>query len=230
MRDGGRTSEIVTCEKHPSASSVGICSRCLKDRLLELVCSDCGENRVSSCSFSDVSSSRISFLIENERGFDQLKAAAAAAGRGLRRSSSNREEIKKSGNGFWKIKSLFGKIKNRGIDDHQVFDEMRVSRSRSLCSFRDDGSDQFRFSGAKISDATAWSMPGSDYPRNGEDSATWVDTKPRISSDRHLSWSGRGIMRLGSCRVTANGGEESEKGRKRGRKRYRVWKWMTWQK
>ncbi|XP_015947946.1 uncharacterized protein LOC107472932 [Arachis duranensis] len=74
-------SHELTCKKHPSSSSVGICAFCLKDRLLKLVCSDCGEQRLSSCSCSDdISTSRrnsctvdvgsvgrVSFLIDNDK-------------------------------------------------------------------------------------------------------------------------------------------------------------------
>ncbi|PSS08204.1 50S ribosomal protein [Actinidia chinensis var. chinensis] len=69
----------LLCYKHPSSSSIGICTYYLKERLIKLVCSDCGEQRLSSCScpgaFSYRNSSttdvgsvgRVSFLIENER-------------------------------------------------------------------------------------------------------------------------------------------------------------------
>ncbi|CAH9114954.1 unnamed protein product [Cuscuta europaea] len=155
----------IACKKHPSASSIGICPYCLKERLLKLICSDCGEHRLSSCSCSDISAPRISFLMENEIGRDQWKAPAKGKrdktedASVLRRSSSNCAEIKKSSNGFWKIKRLLGNMKRRekscSENDHHAFDEMRVSRSRSVCSLRDDGwSDQYRFSSAKISDVT----------------------------------------------------------------------------
>lgn len=208
MRDRGKAVEIAAsnngnnftdfnfsasadmlCKKHPSSSSVGICPQCLKDRLVKLVCSECGEQRLSSCSCSDISSSRISFLIENEKGLDQGRPPQSKAPKGrrekaeevivLRRSSSSSVEIKKSSNGFWKIKRLFGKSKReKGCpddqeiidedyddDDHQTFDEMRVSRSRSLCSFRDEGSDQYRFSSAKISDVTGGLLFDAEEPR-----------------------------------------------------------------
>ncbi|XP_031100040.1 uncharacterized protein LOC116004220 [Ipomoea triloba] len=203
MRDRGKAVEIggnnftdfteMPCKKHPSCSSVGICPQCLKDRLVKLVCSECGEQRLSSCSCSDISSSRISFLIENEKGADQgpppppprrrrEKTAAAEEVIVLRRSSSSCVEIKKSSNGFWKIKRLFARgtskreksysdeVEEEEDDDdhdhaHQVFDEMRVSRSRSLCSFRDEGSDQYRFSSAKISDVTGGVLFDGEEPR-----------------------------------------------------------------
>ncbi|MED6108764.1 hypothetical protein PIB30_027174 [Stylosanthes scabra] len=78
--------ELFTCKKHPSSSSVGICAFCLKDRLVNLVCSDCGEQRLSSCSCSDdISTShrnssaavdvgsvgRVSFLIDNDKNNNQ---------------------------------------------------------------------------------------------------------------------------------------------------------------
>nr|GMD18317.1 uncharacterized protein LOC111383992 [Ipomoea batatas] len=88
--------------------------------------------------------------------------------------------IKKNSNGFWKIKRLFARgtskreksysdeVEEEEDDDdhaHQVFDEMRVSRSRSLCSFRDEGSDQYRFSSAKISDVTGGVLFDGEEPR-----------------------------------------------------------------
>ncbi|CAH9128870.1 unnamed protein product [Cuscuta epithymum] len=166
----------IACKIHPSASSIGICPHCLKDRLLNLVCSDCGEHRLSSCSCSDISAPRISFLMENEIGLDQWKAPAKGKRDKteevsvLRRSSSNCAEIKKSSNGFRKIKRLFGNMKRRekscSDNDHQAFDEMRVSRSRSVCSLRDDGwSDQYRFSSAKISDVTGGFLFDSEEAR-----------------------------------------------------------------
>lgn len=195
-------SSDMPCKKHPSSSSVGICSYCLKERLVNLVCSECGEQRLSSCSCSDSSSSnrksctaevgsvgRISFLLENEKT-DQLPQQLQAKKQSkrekteqvivLRRSSSSCVEIKKSSNGFWKIKRLFRKKKKRGVEngndldensDIWVSDAMAVSRSRSVCSFRgggfndtDEGSD-YRFSSAKISDVTGGILMDSDEPR-----------------------------------------------------------------
>ncbi|PIN25922.1 hypothetical protein CDL12_01336 [Handroanthus impetiginosus] len=189
----------MPCKKHPNSSSVGICAYCLKDRLVKLVCSECGEQRLSSCSCSDVSSSyrnscstmevgsvgRVSFLIENEKIESQQNNnnnnnnPSSKSRRGeekseqvifLRRSNSSCVEVKKS-NGFWKIKRLFRKKRNKGCEKNGEFcdekseiwvpDIMGVSRSRSLCSFRngghndlDEGS-EYAFSSAKISDVTS---------------------------------------------------------------------------
>lgn len=64
-------SSDMPCKKHPSSSSIGICSYCLKEKLVNLVCSECGEQRLSSCSCSDSSEvgriGRISSLLENEK-------------------------------------------------------------------------------------------------------------------------------------------------------------------
>ncbi|KAI3467174.1 hypothetical protein Pfo_023837 [Paulownia fortunei] len=190
----------MPCKKHPNSSSVGICAYCLKDRLVKLVCSECGEQRLSSCSCSDVSSSyrnscstmevgsvgRVSFLIENEKIDHQQSNPHPKPKRGeekseqvifLRRSSSSCVEVKKS-NGFWRIKRLFRKKRNRGCEKNGEFaddkseiwvsDIMGVSRSRSLCSFRggghndlDEGS-ECAFSSAKISDVTSGIFLDSD--------------------------------------------------------------------
>ncbi|KAL3501603.1 hypothetical protein ACH5RR_036052 [Cinchona calisaya] len=178
------SSSEMPCKKHPSSSSVGICAYCLKDRLVKLVCSDCGEKRLSSCSCSDYICSsyrnssctadvggvgRISFLIENEKTDQKPKKRDKAEEIILlRRSSSSCVEVKRY-KGFWKIKRLFRKKKEKGYQKNGEFDDksdawvsdiMGVSRSRSLCSFRgggfndtDEGSD-YRFSSAKISDFT----------------------------------------------------------------------------
>ncbi|CAN4101664.1 unnamed protein product [Withania somnifera] len=186
-------SSDMPCKKHPSSSSVGICSYCLKEKLINLVCSECGEQRLSSCSCSDSSSSnrksstaevgsvgRISFLLENEKteAKKQMKREKTEQVIVLRRSNSSCVEIKKSSNGFWKIKRLFKKkncVQNGNeLDENSdiwVSDGMAVSRSRSVCSFRgggfndtDEGSD-YRFSSAKISDVTGEILMDSDEPR-----------------------------------------------------------------
>lgn len=186
-------SSDMPCKKHPSSSSVGICSYCLKEKLVNLVCSECGEQRLSSCSCSDSSSSnrksstaevgsvgRISFLLENEKteAKKQSKREKTEQVIVLRRSNSSCIEIKKSSNGFWKIKRLFKKKKGvqngNELDENSdiwVSDGMAVSRSRSVCSFRgggfndtDEGSD-YRFSSAKISDVTGGILMDSDEPR-----------------------------------------------------------------
>ncbi|KAG9133531.1 hypothetical protein Leryth_019440 [Lithospermum erythrorhizon] len=194
----------MPCKKHPYFSSVGICSYCLNDRLMNLVCSACGEQRFSSCSCSDISSSctgdigsvgRISFLLENEN--ERKKEVV------FRRSSSSCVEIKKSRNGFWKIKRLFvrnkkekGSEKDGKID--QKVEKKSVSRSRSLCSFRgggslsndaDEGSD-YAFQSAKISDVTGGVM-FNDFESRKSGFAfrgffSDVDSEPRNSGSRYL--------------------------------------------
>ncbi|KAL6570989.1 hypothetical protein OROGR_000539 [Orobanche gracilis] len=180
----------IPCKNHPNSPSVGICSHCLRDRLVKLVCSECGEQRLSSsCSCSDVSSSsyrnscstamevgsvgRVSFLIENDnldpqQIFNTNPVSKKGDGKPdevvfLRRSTSSCAEVKK-GNGFWRIKSLFKKKTNKNAfekGDIRVSDIRRVSRSRSLCSFRGfgqydfDGESRSAFSSAKPSDVTA---------------------------------------------------------------------------
>nr|XP_016499003.1 PREDICTED: uncharacterized protein LOC107817650 [Nicotiana tabacum] len=179
-------SSTIPCTKHPNTSTVGICSYCLKDRLVNLVCSECGEQRLSSCSCSDDISSyrnscsvdvgsvgRISFLLENEKNTDQSVPIQQSQSEQviLLRSSSNCVEIKKSKNGFWKIKRLFRKKREKGtigVDEKSdicVSDAvMGVSRSRSLCSFRgDDFGSEYRFSSAKISDVTGGLLFDSDH-------------------------------------------------------------------
>ncbi|KAL6573638.1 hypothetical protein OROHE_002097 [Orobanche hederae] len=180
----------IPCKKHPNSPSVGVCSHCLRDRLVKLVCSECGEQRLSSsCSCSDVSSSsyrnscstamevgsvgRVSFLIENDKidpqkFFNHDPVSEKGDGKQddvvfLKRSASSCAEVKK-GNGFWRIKSLFKKKTNKNAfekSDIWVSDVRRVSRSRSLCSFRGlgqyefDGESRSAFSSAKASDVTA---------------------------------------------------------------------------
>ncbi|WCJ35729.1 hypothetical protein M5689_016967 [Euphorbia peplus] len=185
-------SSDLPCKKHPSASSVGICAFCLKDRLLKLVCSDCGEQRLSSCSCSDEISSnsnrnscsvevgsvgRVSFLIENDNqkaefvNSKPLKSDHKAQEDVflLKRSSSSCVEIKRKSNGFWKIGKLFRKKQEKGNSEQRnsvngieersdlwVVDYMGVSRSRSLCSFRNGGwSEDGTFSGARSSISAA---------------------------------------------------------------------------
>lgn len=183
----------ISCKKHPNRSSIGICAYCLRERLVKLVCSDCGEQRLSSCSCSDISSSyrnscstmeigsvgRISFLIENEKtdqsqqNYRRLnskkRVEKAEEVIMLRRSSSSCVEVKKI-SGFWRIKRLFRRKRNKGWDKNGEFSDEKsdiwlsdiVSRSRSLgslrggkrLSFLDEGSD-FGLSSSKISDVTS---------------------------------------------------------------------------
>lgn len=159
----------LPCKKHPTSSSVGICAYCLKDRLVKLVCSDCGEQRLSSCSCSEISPNRnsctvevgsvgrVSFLIENEKNETlipnskpKLQDKSEEEFVILRRSSSNSVEIKRSRR-FWRIGKLFRKKKEKDCGRSVIggFDEKSdtwigdhgggVSRSRSLCSFRNGG-------------------------------------------------------------------------------------------
>ncbi|XP_057539505.1 uncharacterized protein LOC130817676 [Amaranthus tricolor] len=111
------------CRKHPpSSSSGGICAYCLNDRLSQLICPDCGEQRISSsCSCSDVG--RISLLLENVPKMDPRSAESGK---------------------FWKIGKLFGKKREKPnrktLNPNQINAETRdfnrISRSRSVCSFR----------------------------------------------------------------------------------------------
>lgn len=151
-----------------------VCTECGEQRLSSCSCSDIISYR-NSCSAMEVGSvGRISFLIENEKTGELKNLKAKRQGEEekseevilLRRSSSSCVEVKKS-NGFWKIKRLFRKKKSKrdfekngefeSFDDKSetwVSDIMGVSRSRSLCSFRDEASD-YAFSSAKISDVTS---------------------------------------------------------------------------
>ncbi|KAF5940157.1 hypothetical protein HYC85_021324 [Camellia sinensis] len=167
------SSSDLPCPKHPFSSSIGICAHCLKERLINLVCSDCGEQRLSSCSCSGVSSypnsyfaevgsvGRISFLIENETKLSHSNPT-------IKRSNSSCVGIVKKRSGFWRIGRLFRKKREKGCDERSemwMFDHMSISRSRSLCGFRggsfyndpeeeDQSNDhQFAFSSAKISDS-----------------------------------------------------------------------------
>ncbi|GER31906.1 DNA polymerase III PolC-type [Striga asiatica] len=171
-------SSETPCRKHPNQSAaVGICSDCLKDRLLRLVCSDCGEQRLSSCSCScsdGVSSSshrnsycsamdvaRVSFLIENDKAPDKPRNRSQKPpeqGIFLQRSSSSCVEVRRSrGGGIWRIKHLFRRKKSKAdVDDVRseiwVPEAVGISRSRSLCSFRDEDGRRSALSSAKISD------------------------------------------------------------------------------
>ncbi|KAJ8760656.1 hypothetical protein K2173_015323 [Erythroxylum novogranatense] len=185
MKDRGKAVEVYTsedlydqdyspaadlpCKKHPSASSVGICPYCLKERLVNLVCSDCGEHRLSSCSCSEISSyrnsscnveissvGRVSFLLENDQK-NLLVSGSNPKPKSerkeddvllLKRSNSSCVEIKRKG-GLWRIVRLFKKKREKGCvntvggfqdkSDMWVVDYTGVSRSRSLCSFRGGG-------------------------------------------------------------------------------------------
>ncbi|XP_044489776.1 uncharacterized protein LOC123214111 isoform X1 [Mangifera indica] len=148
MKDRGKAVEVynneffsdyscssdIPCKKHPQVSSVGICAYCLKDRLVNLVCSDCGEQRLSSCSCSEISSNRnscnvevgsvgrVSFLIENDKqnevSLNQNSKPGNSTGEKpeevilLKRSNSSCVEIKKK-NGLWRIGRLFRKKRDK---------------------------------------------------------------------------------------------------------------------
>ncbi|XP_059317040.1 uncharacterized protein LOC132067753 [Lycium ferocissimum] len=179
-------SSDMLCMKHPNSSPIGICSFCLKDRLMNLVYSDqCfsddyNTDRSSYSSYRNSSSvevgsvGRISFLLENEkqskteqvenqkqRKTEQIENEKQGKTEQviLLRSNSNSVEIKKNRNGFWKIKRLFKKNIKMGDEKSDISVPIGgvCSRSRSLCSFRngdDGGSENYRFSSAKISDVT----------------------------------------------------------------------------
>ncbi|XP_015164753.1 uncharacterized protein [Solanum tuberosum] len=175
-------SSDIPCMKHPNSSPIGICSSCLKDKLFNLIYSDqffSDDTETNSPSVEVGSVGRISFLLENEK---QSKTEQVI----LLRSSSNSVEIKKNRNGFWKIKRFFKKNSEISGPIEGV-----VSRSRSLCSFRgggggDDGSSDYRFSSAKISDVTGG----------------FIDLKLDLLSEpkfEHFSESGN--LRGGSCRM-----------------------------
>ncbi|KAJ8563022.1 hypothetical protein K7X08_031474 [Anisodus acutangulus] len=257
-------SSDMLCKKHPSSSSIGICSYCLKEKLVNLICSECGEQRLSSCSCSDSSSSnrkscttdigsvgRISFLLENDKT-DQKKQSKRETREQvivLRRSSSSCVEIKKSSNGFWKIKRLFSKKKKKGVENGNELDDnnsdiwvnnaMVVSRSRSVCSFRgggfndtDEGSD-YRFSSAKISDVTGGIlMDSDDQPRKSgfksifpvkESDFTSMDDSAFIDLKLDLSSSSESKSDFPtiSMRLSNAGIKRS------GSKGNKVWKWIS---
>ncbi|XP_047329832.1 uncharacterized protein LOC124933472 [Impatiens glandulifera] len=228
------------CKDHPFSSSIGICSFCLKDRLMNLICSYCGEHqRLCSCTFSDPPSpdvgsvGRISFLIENEteKNPSQLNLGSLE----LQRRSV--EEKKVSG---------FGKIGRFFIRKKVAIDEL-MSRSRSLCSFRggsfrdhEDSSD-FTFSsdvngGSMIESARVSCFSSETEPRksgfeNGtttrmrqsefidiSDDSGFIDLKLDVSSKAEY----------GSCienRDDGDGGMMKEKKKKK--KGKKVWKWMV---
>ncbi|GFQ01726.1 hypothetical protein PHJA_002316500 [Phtheirospermum japonicum] len=158
-----------------------VCSECGEQRLSSCSCSDVSSSYRNSCSTMEVGSvGRVSFLIENDKIDPQQSANLNPRPKTgdkkseqvifLRRSTSSCVEVKKA-NGFWKIKRLFRKKLKKGCDKNGEFsddkseiwvsDVMGVSRSRSLCSFRGFGANEFddesksAFSSAKISDVTS---------------------------------------------------------------------------
>ncbi|XAR55880.1 hypothetical protein NMG60_11036113 [Bertholletia excelsa] len=160
-----------------------VCSDCGEQRLSSCSCSDVSSYRNSCAANADVGSvGRISFLIENERGEANAKQPQLNKPQNenenesqseggvvlLKRSNSTCTAVKRGG--IWRIARLFRKKREKeserrsvgGCDEKSelwVLDYMRVSRSRSLCSFRGGsfhdpeelGSD-LAFSSAKISD------------------------------------------------------------------------------
>ncbi|KAK4357918.1 hypothetical protein RND71_023528 [Anisodus tanguticus] len=188
-------SSDMPCMKHPNSSPIGICSYCLKDRLVSLVCSDqsfSDDTDRISCSVEVGSVGRISFLLENEKQSKAEQVENEKQGKTeqviLLRSNSNSVEIKKNRNGFWKIKRLFKKNREKGDEksDISVPIEGGVSRSRSLCSFRngdDNGSENYRFSSAKISDVTGGLL--FDYsdnfePRKSENNGDFKNSRKKF--------------------------------------------------
>lgn len=216
----------ISCKKHPNPSSVGICAYCLRDRLVKLVCSECREHRLSSCSCSDISSScrnscstmevgsvgRISFLMENEKTDQSQQNHQYLSSKKrvvkteevimLRRSSSSCVEVKKS-RGFWRIKRLFRRKRNKGLDRNVEFCDEKseiwlsdiVSRSRSLCSLRggkrlsflDEGGD-LGLSSAKISDVMSGTFL--DHEKKCE---LFSESEPRKSGFKAAFGPGNGL-------------------------------------
>ncbi|KAF7808962.1 acylamino-acid-releasing enzyme [Senna tora] len=136
-----------------------VCSDCGEQRLSSCSCSEISSNR-NSCTVEVGSVGRVSFLIENEKSETLIpNSKPKSQDRGeefviLRRSSSNSVEIKRNNSGgFWKIGKLFRKKKEKDRDcgrsvngggfdersDAWMADHGGVSRSRSLCSFRNGG-------------------------------------------------------------------------------------------
>lgn len=239
-------SSDIPCIKHPNSSPIGICSFCLKDKLLNLICSnqDDPQRTSSPCSVEVGSVGRISFLLENEK---QSKTEQVI----LLRSTSKSVEIKKNRNGFWKIKRLFKKNREKGDEKSEVSGPINgvVSRSRSLCSFRgggDDGNNDYRFSSAKISDVTGGILMDSDEPRksgfrsifpvkesdftsmDGDDSA-FIDLKLDLSSDSmRLSNASdnNGRVRLDLSGGSGNGAFRHSGSCRMSGKGNKVWKWI----
>ncbi|CDP00526.1 unnamed protein product [Coffea canephora] len=231
------SSSEMPCKKHPSSSSVGICAYCLKDRLVKLVCSECGEQRLSSCSCSDISSyrnssctadvgsvGRISFLIDNEK--TELQKLHQKRKKGdkpeevilLRRSSSSCVEVKRY-KGFWKIKRLFRKKKQKGCEKDGQFDDKKPRKS----GFRG-----FIFP-VKESDFSA--MDDSAFIDLKLDLSS--ESKPELPAFRTSDASDHGATgglrgetfpcNGGSCRIAVN----DRGGLKRGTNSYKVWKWFS---
>ncbi|KAF3591218.1 hypothetical protein DY000_02025216 [Brassica cretica] len=183
------TPSEFSCRKHPSVSPVGICPYCLNDRLVNLVCSQCGEQRVSSCSCSDISPNhagvepgnvRISSLIDEETAKQRKTTKQSRKTEDVvvfKRSSSSCVEIsKRKHHRLSRLGRFLRKInprKERPFDENNNNDTwrldynndgktLRVSRSRSLCSFRGgnvylNGSEEdvSSFSGARSSFSAA---------------------------------------------------------------------------
>ncbi|KAF2321411.1 hypothetical protein GH714_041004 [Hevea brasiliensis] len=149
-----------------------VCSDCGEQRLSSCSCSEISSNH-NSCTVEVGSVGLISFLIEKDKKSEVFshsnskpKTSGAKADEVflLKRSSSSCVEIKRKGR-FWRIGKLFSKKREKGCErssvggfeeksDLWVVDDMSVSRSRSLCSFRGGGffgSEDGTFSGNRSS-------------------------------------------------------------------------------
>lgn len=149
-----------SCKIHPFyTSEVGICPYCLKDKLMNLTCSDCGEQRITPCSCSgsefssyrnsystlDVGSvGRISFLIDNDKGCTNGDDTKSIFSNMLKLKQSEQSKTQdvvllkrsnscvvevKKNKGSWRICKFFKNMRKKG--------EIDGSRSRSLSSFMD---------------------------------------------------------------------------------------------
>ncbi|XP_065851906.1 uncharacterized protein [Euphorbia lathyris] len=181
-----------------------VCSDCGEQRLSSCSCSDEISSNRNSCSVEVGSVGRVSFLIENDNQKTELvnpKPKLSGCGSDkpqdvflLKRSSSSCVEIKRK-SGFWRIGKLFSKKREKGNSDQRssvngfeerndlwVVDYMGVSRSRSLCSFRNGGffgSEDGTFSGARSSISAARNSGLFDPDRKSGFSETY--TEPRKS-------------------------------------------------
>ncbi|CAF1920063.1 unnamed protein product [Brassica napus] len=130
----------LSCGKHPSVSTVGICPYCLNDRLVNLVCSGCGEQRLSSCSCSDISSNRTSNAAVDAEKVLRIASLIDEEATKQRKPKRTEEVVV-----FSRLGRFFRRInprKDRAFDEKNNNDndswvlKQSVSRSRSLCSFR----------------------------------------------------------------------------------------------
>lgn len=182
------TSSDFPCKKHPFSNSVGICAQCLRERLLKLVCSE-----------DDV------ILLKRSS------------------SSSSCVEMKRR-NGIWGIGKLFRKKREMGNLDQRIicngFEEKSdlwvVSRSRSLCSFRNGGffgEGDGNFSGARSSiepRKSGFGFKDGNFTAMDDDPG-FID----LNFDKGVFNNG------GSCRITG-----SDRGVKRSRRSFKSWRWI----